>query len=399
MTQRYSHFLILALVSFAVFFPSLLFPYLEIDELIWGEMANSMVEGCAPYTCVVGGKMPLLYLFYAGVFEIFGKNNYFFAHLIHILWVALAAWILTRVPTDRPRLSFGVFYIIILGLPPYRNLSPTGESLMNLFLITSWWFFLRNLIRPTFFKGAMVGITIALGSLFRQQAGILLAGFGLWLVVEAFRTKKFKNYFLLILPMVLGWLVIMALTGIGLYAWGSWEGFYRWAIFHNFFYIQSGSPGWGSFLKGMINILGFFGPTLVIWIFFFFGLKARKDIARPLWTTAIFYLASALLAGTTGFRFFPHYFFQAAPPLAVLASYGWDQVKQSHLAKFGLALSLLFVFGENMLVGDLRLKDSTLDYAPLNQIVGNYIKENSKPEDKIFVWGWGHGIYYFSNRG
>ncbi|MDX1386618.1 MAG: hypothetical protein R3257_03435, partial [bacterium] len=60
---------------------------------------------------------------------------------------------------------------------------------------------------------------------------------------------------------------------------------------------------------------------------------------------------------------------------------------------------LLFVFGENMLVGELRLKDSTLDYAPLNQIVGNYIKENSNPGDKIFVWGWGHGIYYFSNRG
>ena len=86
----------LLLLGFAglAFWPSLLFPYLDIDELIWGEMANSIVDGCPPYVCVIGAKPPLLYLFYAGVFAFIGRNSYLATHTLQILWVATTAFLL-----------------------------------------------------------------------------------------------------------------------------------------------------------------------------------------------------------------------------------------------------------------------------------------------------------------
>ncbi len=399
-------FLLLSL-TVVVFYPSLLHPFVDIDEVIWGEFANAVASGCPPYVCVLGEKPPLLYLFYAGIFSLFGANNYLAVHLLHILWVSLAALLLSR-------LSFlaGIFYILLLGLPGFTTIAATGESLMNPFLILSWILFLQLLEKPSFWKAAVVGALIGVATLFRLQAGIqLLVYLAVWVArgklldravkraqTKVFRSDRTQTSVTVILGLAVVWFVAFLILS----AWGSWEAYKFWGLQYSLGYLKSGFFGAGVWKSSLRYLALVFGSTIVFWLLAGNSLRRSDEGPQPhrLRQTAWIYLLGALVAASAGFRYYPHYFIQAFPPLAILAALGFRalQGRGRRMAMAGLVLSFLVILIQHFFFDAERALDSSRDYEPFNQRVGAYIREKTNPGDKITVWGWGNGIYYYADR-
>jgi len=378
---------------------------MDIDELIWGEMANTIAAGCPPYVCVVGAKMPLLYLTVGGVFSLFGQNSYFILHLFHIFWIAGTAWMLTRIFDEKPNLLPGLFYILLMALPGFRILSVTGESLMNPFLILSWVLFLKYAKAPRFLPSLAIGILIAIATLYRHQAAIQLVVYGLAIFLSVqggiqVLGKELRPKFLMLLWMFLGFLLVLGLMAIILKVWGSWEGFYRWSILHNFLYVKSGGTTTGSLIKGLKSAGNFFGRTLFFWALATFAITKyyrKKDL---IFQSALLYLFIGILAALPGLRFYPHYFIQCYPPLVYLTFLGWKALPEKKwIRNTGLSLSILGVLIPHLFINSIFKIDDTKDYASINQRIGQYIGKNTEPGDTIFIWGWAHGIHYYSGRG
>jgi hypothetical protein len=397
--KPFNRFVLLLGLTFLFFYPSLIHPYLDIDELIWGEMANTISAGCPPYTCIVGEKMPLLYLVMAGVFKFFGKNQYGILHLLHLFWIAGTGYLLTRIPEKTSWLP-GLFYILLLALPGFRNLSLTGESLMNPFLILSWGLFLKSYPRPNLRQGLWIGALVGIATLFRHQAGIQLGVYGTALLLPLGKGQGFRSKTAMILGLALGFLGILGAIALILYGWGAWESFYRWAILYNFFYISSGGGTWGSLLEGLKNLGIFFGTTSFFWLLAMVALWRFRKKHDLLILSSLLYLLFALVAAAPGLRFYPHYFIQCYPPLVYLAWRGWQTMTRlSWLKKTGLALCCLGVLLPHFFLEKILQDIKSKDYAEVNHVVGQYIREHSREVDKVFIWGWGHGIYYFAGRG
>lgn len=437
MKKTYKHFSILFFFALFIFFPTLQHLYLDIDEVLWAEFAHAVLNGCPPYVCVMGEKPPLLYLTYAGIFKLFGMNNYFALHWFHIFWVSCTALLINivfqsatsphpkmlshfphpqgergskslllgeKVPVRRMRGGFftllpGLFYILLFALPEFRTLAATGESFMNLFLVASFYLFLKDEKNK---KWILIGIFVGLASLYRHQAAIQLFVYVFVVLSETkdLREIKIKSIFYLFSGFLSTW-AFMALT---LYLWGAWPAFWQWGILHNFGYIQSGAKAPGVWLTALENLGLFFGKTIVFWLLVF-CVRRGTPVCGPAndgrthgYDPTILYLITALLAACPGFRFFPHYFIQAFPPLAILVTLALQRMKFPLWAKIGLILSLSLALFQNFTVSQTLEKDSTKDYSSINKKVGEYIKQNSSAEDKITVWGWGQGIYAYSNR-
>lgn len=369
---------------------------MDIDEVLWGEFANSVLKGCAPYVCVIGEKPPLLYLFYTAVFSLFGRNNYFALHLIHIFWVSGTAFLLNQIIPRKGGMFPGIFYLLLLGLPGFRMLAATGESLMNPFLVLSWILFLQFLKNHSLRSLVLVGVVVALASLFRHQAAIQIFFYAGWLLFTP-RTKKNTP----LLGLVAGFVGVWLLTYLLLIWWGAWEGYRYWGFAYSLGYIEKGIVGPGVWKSGLINLMELFKTTFVFWLLLkpAWSLTARSDKG-----VEFGYLLTALFAVTTGFRFYPHYFIQAFPPLAFLAATGLMKLAKNPSLRYwyrGAIVGVILSFGE-ILVQNVQASAQMAgdkDYARLNQIIGDYVRARTKPGETISIWGWGTGIYYYADRG
>lgn len=206
-----------------------------------------------------------------------------------------------------------------------------------------------------------------------------------------------------VLRMLGGLLLVWLTIGVVLWCWGALDSFLEWSIFYNFGYIRRGATNPSIWKSTIENGLQVFGLTFPIWILAF--RTNTEDFGRETQRFALFYLGSSLLAAATGLRFYPHYFIQAFPPLAWLAGSVLETMLKDRKPRLSRVIAVGAVLGltsmvliRNAMTGQLLETNPGKDYASINREVGEYIRERTQPSDKIFVWGWGHGIYYYSDR-
>ncbi|MDH5680326.1 MAG: hypothetical protein OEZ36_01970, partial [Spirochaetota bacterium] len=137
-----------------------------------------------------------------------------------------------------------------------------------------------------------------------------------------------------------------------------------------------------------------------------------RDQEKALLLTLVFIFSYIpILLG--GYRLWFHYFIQYLPALVLIAAYQFSLSKDWILSKarWTLKLSvygpLLFFIGWHSYdiykkyYVDNPLTPTNYNYLverPELKAVTAWIRENSSPEDSIFVWGYSPQIYYFSQR-
>jgi len=393
----------IVVLTIAIRLPALVYPRPIDSEAMYSVVANEIVDGGRPYADAVERKPPLLFWTYAGIFEVAGEFNWKGLHFVALVWTLCAMaglYVIGRDLFDRNTgLIAALFYSLFQPWWTWKNLSLDAEMLMNLPIIWAWAIAFRRSsspLRPELFPaGALLGAAFLL----KQPAAISAVPLGIYLLLPSYRASRGftpTNSITQATMLTLGFFAALGLVSIVLWKQG---------ILHDAFYwtITDHDVPHVFWQKGIVNTLIFLGTCLPL----LFGTIMACRNKSNVWTgkmaerTALLgLLAASAIGAAAGARFYPHYYVQLIPPLALLAAsyYArlWSRaVQPPHwLLQPGVTYAWLA-----LTIIAFSIKHWT-GLAPrrVPSEAGRYLFTHSDPADRIFVWGQSEGIYLDAHR-
>lgn len=391
------------LLTVAIRLPSLLHPQPIDSEGIYSVVANEIVDGGRPYIDAVERKPPLLFWTYAAVFKIAGKFNWMALHFVALVWTLCAMgglYVIGRELLDcNTGLIAALFYSVFQPWWTWKTLSFDGEMIMNLPIIWAWAIAFRrssSRLRPELFAaGALLGAAFLL----KQPAAIAAVPLGVYLLLPSYQTSRRltrTNSIIQATMLTAGFFLALGSVAIVLWKQGILrDGFYWTITNHDIPHV--------FWQKGILNTVAFFGACLPLVIGAIMAGRDKDEIwaGRPAERIAFFgLLAASAIGAVAGARFYPHYYVQLIPPLALLAAPYYARlwsgtIQPPHwllrpkVTYAWLALTVI-AFSTAHWMGLLPRR--------VPSEAGRYLSTHSAPDDRIFVWGQASKIYLDAHR-
>jgi len=391
------------LLTVAIRLPSLLHPQPIDSEAMYSVVANEIVDGGRPYIDAVERKPPLLFWTYAAVFKVAGKFNWKALHIVALVWTLCAMvglYVIGRELFDRNTgLIAALFYSVFQPWWTWKNLTFDAEMLMNLPIIWAWAisFHRRSSpLRPELFAA---GTLLGAAFLFKQPAAIAAVPLGIYLLLPSYRASRSltpTNSIIQATMLTVGFFAALGLVAIVLWKQGILRDAFYWTIAdHDVPHV--------FWQKGIANTLTFLGACLPLVIGAIMAWRDKGEIwaGRVAERIALFgLLAASAIGAAAGARFYPHYYVQLVPPLALLAApyYArlWSRTMQPscwllrpRVTYAWLALTVI-AFSIKHWTGLAQRRGSSE--------AGRYLFTHSRPDDRIFVWGQTPEIYLDAHR-
>ena len=383
--------------------PSLLDSQPIDSEAMYSVVANEIVDGGRPYIDAVERKPPLLFWTYAAVFEVVGKFNWTALHFVALVWTLCAMsglYLIGRELFDRNTgLIAALFYGIFQPWWTWKTLSFDGEMLMNLPIIWAWAIAFRpnsSRFRPELF---VAGALLAAAFLLKQPAAIAAVPLGVYLLLPSYRASRKlarTNSVIQAAIFTIGFFAVLGLVTILLWKQGILRDALYWTIGdHDIPHV--------FWTKAILITLAFVGACLPLII----GMIMAGHDKRTIWagrtaerTALLGLLGASAIGAAAGARFYPHYYVQLIPPLALLAApyYGrlWSgRIQPPHWllrrrTTYAWLTLTVIVFSISHWIGLASRR------APSEE--GQYVFTHSDPADRIFVWGQREKIYLDAHR-
>ena len=268
-------------------------------------------------------------------------------------------------------------------------------------------------------KFLLAGVFFSLAFLFKIPVIFEFAALMFWLIFYQSKTVKstFKKLFssLAYLP-TLGLLLPILSTILYYYLVGAGQVYVKAALLQNISYLSSWESG--SYRLPLYQSQ-FFLRIVIFTIFVAFTYFFRRRLGKNFGFITLWFIGAlfgVLLSG----RPYPHYFIQLLPPLCLFLGFIFDQ-KGKTIYHLSFSFILLFVtalflfyyrfwyypslpYYKNFLSyasGSISRQDYYRfwgDYVLSNQKIAEFIKKNTTPDQKIFVWGTEPSIYVLSDR-
>ena len=371
---------------------------------MYSVVANEIVDGGRPYADAVERKPPLLFWTYAAVFKIAGKFNWQALHLAALVWTLCAMvglFVLGCELFDRNTGLVAAFlYSVFQPWWTWKNLAFDSEMLMNLPIIWAWAIAFGRGSSRLRLELFAAGVLLGLAFLLKQPAAIAAVPVGIYLLLPSYRASHDftpTNSILQAGMLTLGFFAALGLVTIVLWEQGVVHDAFYWTIAdHDLPHV--------FWQKGVVNTLIFLGTCLPLVIGAMMACRdkdeiwARKTAER---IALLGLLAASAIGAAAGARFYPHYYVQLIPPLALLAApyYArlWSRTIQPsphwllgpRVTYAWLALTIV-VFSIKHWTGlaPRRVPSET----------GQYLLAHSDPADRIFVWGHKEDIYLDAHR-
>ncbi|PYK68252.1 MAG: hypothetical protein DME45_08395 [Verrucomicrobia bacterium] len=393
----------LILLTVVIRLPSLLHPRPINSEAMYSVVANEIIDGGRPYLDAVERKPPLLFWTYAAVFKVAGKFNWTALHVVALVWTLSAMaglYVIGRELFDRSTgLIAALFYSVFQSWAVWKNLTFDAEMLMNLPIIWAWAIALRrssSRLRPELFAaGALLGAAFLL----KQPAAIAAVPLGIYLLLPSYRTSRSlmrSNSIIHATTLTTGFFAALGLVMIGLWKQGILREAFYWTIAgHDVPHVF-----WQT---GIVTTLAFLGACLPLVVGAIIACRDKDKIwaGRKAERTALLgLLAASAIGAAAGARFYPHYYVQLIPPLALLAApyYArlWSRAVEPpywllrpRVTYVWLALTVVaFSIEHWMGLASRRLPSET----------GRYLFAHAAPDDRIFVWGQSSEIYLDAHK-
>ncbi len=380
------------LLTVVIRLPSLVHPRAIDSEAMYSVVANEIVDGGLPYADAVERKPPLLFWTYAAIFEIAGKFNWGALHFVALAWTlgAMAGlYVIGRELFDRNTGLIAAFFCCVFQTWwTWKNLTFDAEMLMNLPIIWAWAIAFRrssSLLRPELFAaGALIGTAFLL----KQPAAIAAVPLGIYLLLPSYRASRSltrTNSIIQAAMLTTGFFAALGLVTIVLWKQGIFYDAFYWTIAdHDVPHV--------FWQKGIVHTLTFLGACLPLVIGAILACRKKEGIwsGKTAERTALLgLLAASAIGSAAGARFYPHYYVQLIPPLALLAApyYArlWSRtIQPAHwilrpkVTYAWLALTVV-AFSIRHWTGLLPQR------VPFE--AGRYLLTHSAPADRIFVWG------------
>jgi len=393
----------IVLLTVAIRLPSLVHPLPIDDEETYSLVANEIVDGGRVYADAVERKPPLLFWTYAAIYKAAGKYNWKALHVVALIWTLGTMtglyFAAKRLFDPFTGLVAALLYSIFQAWATFINLALNGEMLMNLPLLWAWAIAFRqsrSRVRPELLAaGALLGA----GFLLKQPAAIAAIPIGIYLLLSSYRASRGLNLTDSIVHAIL--LTVGFFAALGLAAFILWK---QGTLAEAFYWIFTNQSVPHVFwAKGVVFTLAFVGACLPL----VFGAAMAYRDGDGIWagkraerTTLLGLVAVSAVGASAGARFYPHYYIQLIPPLALLAAAHYAPLwsGQTRPVHWWQRPALTYVW--------LSLTVIAFSIAHWHGVIGNrelsetgrYLLEHSDPSDRIFVWGQTPKIYLDAHR-
>jgi 4-amino-4-deoxy-L-arabinose transferase-like glycosyltransferase len=369
------------------------------DEVVYGVVAQTIVEGGVPYVSAVERKPPLLFYVYAAVLRTFGSYNWRALHLVEIVWILATMGGLYviggRLFDPDIGLIAALLYSIFQAWSYWNNLAFNGEVLMNLPIVWAYALGFSEERSRRVFSLFVAGGLLAVGFLLKQPAPIALVPLAFFVMAPSYRLARrytLNDSLGQLLSLSLGFSVVVIAAALWLFSRGLLGDAFYWTITNH----AVPQIYWD---KGLENTLAFAVFCLPMTAGAWLSSRAtelwkEKRAERNALIALVF--ASLIGAGSSG-RFYPHYYIAVIPPCALLAA-PWlarvwrargrerrlGQLTQAWLAATVMIFAIAHVHG--------------LSRQPAVSEAGQYLRSHSSEQDRIFVWGQTTRIYVDAHR-
>jgi len=378
--------LLVAALTTVCHLPSLLRPIFDPDEAHYATVAELLRAGGRLYAD--GGvdfKPPGIYWTYAAVFDIAGRYAMWAVHIVALAVVVATALtvaaIAARVANRRAGVFAGVFYGVFTTVCYPKMLAANTEVFMMLPLAVAVWLVVA---RDRAWAWLAAGVLVAIATGYKQSAPLNLI-----VVFVAARTWSRAG------AAALGFAVTLGAALVAVASTSSLVDMWHWCV--DRLIGTYGVAGWrGPVLHDAATGFGLFvASSLVLWVSAAVAARRLGSATRGervVWLWFAIGLASAFASG----HFYPHYFIQPLAPLAVIAAIELDRraARTAAVAFTALPAAAFLVLN--------------LVFEPITERVGAplpdfrepaaWIRDHTRADDRIFVWGNAPLIYVLADR-
>lgn len=413
---------VLTVWIFALRWPYFDRPAWNLDEGIHATIARTLLDGGVMYRDAIDQRTPLTYHIVAGVFRIFGENNMWALHFLLaglVAGTALGVYRLGRLWRG-PAAGIWAALVFCAATTNLLYIGDTHSLSTEWFVIffTTWsacWFW-QLWEKPTLGRAALAGVGFACAFLSKQPglldfgaplATVLLTA-GLGRLERATATR-------LILGLCAGFVGTTALM-LGWYWWQGALGdlyFYAWS--YNLVYYGpetsfldraqaawAGAQMWWEYYP-IIGLIALAGLARLGFDFVQRRPTEEEQRIRP----AAFYLlawtALAWAGASSAGRVYGHYYIQTFPAFSLLVGWtladlqSWWTAPRHLFWKITGALALAAA-AWTVTAGPLRGPWPATLGPEAGTDEAKFVRMNSRPEDKIFVWGYSPDFYLLADR-
>ena len=407
---------LLCLLPILLYLPFLGTPF-ERDEGVYATIAQGLLEGRIPYRDLFDNKPPLIYGWYAFSFLLFGENvvapRVVAAVLLSLTTLTLFGQARMVLPRGAAYVATGLF-ALSTGLP-YVAVHANTEAYMLLPLVAALAAFTIGMRRGRLGWFLLSGALGGLAMMTKQVAVWNLLALAAVAILWRWRAGGRSRHSLMpALCLMVGAMGTTGLIVAPLVATGVLDDFLYANVAYNWLYV--GAQSFGDRLKHLKAVLfflavaaplvaGALAGSLIVW---------RRSRRRSAAYLLISWAAASVVGVASGWRFFPHYFLQLLPAMALLtavAIHRWfPGQKIGAIGKPLLVAGVLLIAISSTTSGALYFSREDAQkrfYEPLFQqerwatasrALGAYIAERTGPEDAIFVFGRESQIYFYADR-
>jgi hypothetical protein len=407
--------------------PSIRAPMWNVDETIHAAAARKLLEGGLMYRDVIDQRTPLTYYAFAAIFRVTGINNLVGPRIVLCGMIAATALGLFLIGRRIRQTGTGVWAALIFTaianylVFPGDTFAPHTEWFVILFTTAGALTFLWPRTCPSPRRSVAVGALFSLAFLSKQTA---LVDFVVPLITLAWlgatRTWPWRDVLRSAAGIAFGFTLVTGsvILVFVLLGGGSDLLFYTWT--YNLRYYGP-EVEWS---QRVISCRWFFEHLVQLYpAAFVFGVVSLLVVAvrasqlspRSSWVESraadcflLLWCGTSLFGAISSGRGFDHYFFQCMPPVAWLAAWlpGWlthtlrggtiEAPARKYLIPIA-ALALLALAVNVFSTPTAARKVPWLDSDPAYG-VSEFIRDHSRPDEKIFVWGYNPDIYLYANR-
>jgi hypothetical protein len=431
--------LILALFVLVLRLPYTSVKFWIIDEAGFAAVANKLVDGHVLYKEACDNKPPFIFVFYAGVFLLFGKGNMYAVHIATLFVALLSLWLLfllsaamfSKMIAKATAVAYALFLVASSAGDVFSAIT---ESYMTPAIIAGVYFCYRGLHATKDWHWAFAGICFGMAAWIKQPGILFCLMVPVVALIGAFPFKQasLAQGFRRCVVAFLGFIAISLPWLIPIYRYKCLHEFMDMVILYNTKIQTASIPIQQSIsmasYTGFSYFKSYFAPIIMALIgsaILIGRLRARLDpdskqlkMAASIEPAIIVLAWSAIsiVAISLGGRFYGYYLYIVAPIVAILVAAAFDRLKEYRSSLAPLTRCSLIIF---LIIGCVapfyrfqhsyfaQVKDflSKRDSTNIGEfsstpamMVSRYIAQNTLSSDQIFIWGYQPSIYVFSGR-
>ena len=385
---------------------------LERDEGEYAYAGQLMLHGIAPYKLAYNMKFPGTYAAYAMIMSLFGQTTvgvHLGLLLVNLATVGLVLLIGLRLVNWETGLAAATTYVVLAINPAVMGLAAHATHFVVLFTLAGLLLLVGDTssssLASIFISGLLLGVAVLM-----KQPGIMFLIFGFFWLLYRQRKQPLPRLLSILAVFTFAALLSLIIAIGAIWVAGTLRSCWFWCVQYARVYGTSISikEGWDLFLSNIRVVIGECWP---IWLLSAAGLVialAKPGKFRPLFLVGLT-IASAL-AVSMGLYFRPHYFVMLLPALSlfagVAAAYaaGTQHLITRVIALLVFAISVAFPIATR---AEYFFRMSPVDACrfrygenpfPEAIKVADFLRENSRPDERLVVLGSEPEIYFYSRR-